>query len=337
VAGRALVFSHPEVVRQVQRSFVAYAGDQWYLHRQQDAAGAFFWKVAQQGHNQELPEDQTRQGIYVATPDGELLGSLNSWSAAKTLAMLRSAAEQWAQRAPQRLGQQATRRDLKPAAGATSSGAGHREDPRYARQPPSGGLILNVYSRIPPETPGGQWTLNRATGRDHMWLTREEWHSLLPAGWQTGARSSVPRAVAERLIRFHLVDNVRGEPPFWSREEIRQAELTLVVEDATAGRLRLEGTARMQAPANNWGAERGYDARLQGTLSYDRAADRFTQLDLLSWGEAWGEGRYTGGAPQGRFPLVIALSLAGSAPADRIPPQGSRDLAAYFGTGAVKQ
>jgi hypothetical protein len=333
VAGRALVFSHPEVVRQVKRSFVAYAGDQWYLHRQHDAAGAFFWKVAQQGHNRDLPEDQTRQGIYVATPDGELLGSLNSWSAAKTLAMLRSAAEQWAQRAPQRPGQRATGRKLKTTAGATSPGAGRVDDPRYARRPPAGGLILNVASRIPPETPGGQWTLNRATGRDHMWLTREEWHSLLPAGWQTGVHYPVPRAVAERLIRFHLVDNVRGEPPVWSREEIRQADLTLLVEDGAAGRLRLEGTARMEAPANDGGAARGYDARLQGALTYDRAADRFTQLDLLSWGEAWGEGRYTGGAPQGRFPLVIAFSLAGSAAADCIPPQGSRDLASYFGTG----
>jgi hypothetical protein len=139
--------------------------------------------------------------------------------------------------------------------------------------------------------------------------------------------------VAERLIRFHLVDNVRGEPPMWAQAEIRQAELTLQVADAAAGRLRLEGTARMQAPANGWAAERGYDARLQGTLTYDRTAERFTQVNLLAWGEAWGEGRYTGGAPQGRFPLVIAFSLAGSAAADRVPPQGSRESSAYFGTG----
>jgi hypothetical protein len=79
--------------------------------------------------------------------------------------------------------------------------------------------------------------------------------------------------------------------------------------------------------------ERGYDARIQGFLDFDRRKDRFTRFDLLVWGEAWGDGTYTGGAPPGRFPLVIAFSLAGSTPADRIPPQGSRNLREYFGTG----
>jgi hypothetical protein len=340
VAGRALVFSHPEVVRLVRQSFVAYAGDQWYLHRRQDAAGLFFWKVAQQGHNKALPEDQTRQGIYAATPDGELLGSLNSWSAAKTVAMLRSAGEQWAQRSgrprahtDRREGGPETGSARRAAHAGSSQGKTAAVDARYVREPPADGLILDVFSRIPQEPAGGEWSLNRATGRDHVWLTREEWRSLLPADWKTGARYPVPRAVAERLIRFHLVDNVRGEPPMWTRSEIREADLTLIVENADAGRIRLEGTARMQAPSNDGGAERGYDARLQGTLAFDRAAGHWTQLDILAWGEAWGEGRYTPGAPAGRFPLVIAISLAGSAPADRVPPQGSRDLAAYFATG----
>ena len=59
----------------MQTGFVAYAGDQWYLHRRQDEAGRFFWKVAQQGHYKDRPEDETRQGLYAAAPDGMLLGS----------------------------------------------------------------------------------------------------------------------------------------------------------------------------------------------------------------------------------------------------------------------
>src|SRR5262249_17529549 len=151
--------------------------DQWYLHRQQDAAGAFFWKVAQQGHNRDLPEDRTRQGIYVATPEGELLGSLNSWSPEKTLAVLRSAADAWAQRVSQRSVNRPIGHQRKPPSEATSRGAGRSEDPHFARRPPDGGLILNVFSRIPQEAPGGPWTPNRATGRDHLWLTRDEWRS----------------------------------------------------------------------------------------------------------------------------------------------------------------
>ena len=65
---------------------------------------------------------------------------------------------------------------------------------------------------------------------------------------------------------------------------------------------------------------------------FDRKQDRFTRFQALAWGEAWGHGTYTRGAPQGRFPLVIAFSPAGDSAADRIPPQGSRHREEYFGT-----
>jgi hypothetical protein len=318
-----LVFSNPEIVRLLQTEFIPYAGDQWYLHRQQDAVGEFFWKVVQQGFRKDRPTEETRQGVYASTPDGTLLGSLNTWSPERTLAMMKGALERWENVAP-------TFRSAKSPGGSP----GLQVDNQYHREPPAGGLILNVFTRIPLEATSEKWDPNQATGRDHMWLTRDEWRSLLPGEWRTGARYPVPWPVAERLLRFHLVDNVRGEPPMWDRREIRQSDLTLQVEDAAAGRLRLEGTARLFSTGNAYGnRERGYDARLQGTLIVDRQRARVTRFDLLSWGEAWGEGRYTRRAPEGRFPLVIALSLAGERAADRIPPQGSRNLRDYMGTG----
>jgi hypothetical protein len=159
-------------------------------------------------------------------------------------------------------------------------------------------------------------------------MTREEWHALLPPWWENGVTYPVPRALAMRLVRFHLVDNVRGEPDMWSEADVQQADLRLRVEDAASGRLRLEGSAKMQREGR-----RAYEARVQGYLKFDRTRERFTRFDLLSWGEAWGEGTYTGGAPPGRFPLVIAASLAGDTPGDRIPPQASRNLRDYFATG----
>ena len=151
--------------------------------------------------------------------------------------------------------------------------------------------------------------------------------SLLPPEWRDGVQYPVPLAVAQRLLRFHLVDNVRGEPDMWRPSDIRRSELTLRVEDAAAGRLVLEGAALMAH-----GEARGYEARVQGYLVFDRGKDRLTRFDALAWGEAWGVGTYTRGAPAGRFPLVIALSLAGDTPADRVPPQGSRHLQDYLGT-----
>lgn len=309
MVGRELIFSNSEIAGLITSRFVPYAGDQWYLHRQKDEDGAFFWKVAQQGHNSRLPEDVTRQGIYVATADGRLLRSDHFRpNAPAFLALLRQCLEQ--------------------APAPSSAPKAAAADTRFSRVPPEGGLILNSFTRIPLPA-SGQWSPNQAVGRDHMWLTRDEVRSLCPMPWKQDVRMPVPPAIAERLVRFHLVDNVRGEPNMWTREQVREASLELRVTDAASGRLALSGTARLATGDGR----RGYDARLQGVLTLDSASGRCSRFDVLAWGQAWGEGTYTRGAPPGRFPLLIAFSLAGSAPADRVPPQASREVAAYFGTG----
>jgi len=313
VTGRALVFSQPEIIRLLSTEFVPYAGDMWYLRRQKDAVGEYMWKVWRQGYRKDQPETSSRQGYYTATADGRHLGSIhNGRGAAAALEMIRGALALWKQNNAQEA----------PADAASA-------DREYLREPPAGGLVLNTYSRIPlpREALGGdpaRYNPNEAVGRDHMWLTREEWRSLLPPAWDRGARLSLPPAVAYRLLRYHLTDNVRGEPDMWARSEIREAKLELVVEDL--GLLQLEGTARMATEDN----ARGYDARLQGYLTYDLAASRFTRADVLSWGEAWGAGRFTRRQPPGRFPLLIAFTLSGSAAGDRIPPQGIRQAGAYM-------
>lgn len=314
MTGRELVFSNPDVIKLIKDSFVPYAGDQWYLHRQQDADGEFFWKVADQSHHRDQPRDSTRQGVYAALADGQFLGSDRfNPDPTRLVRMLQSSLAKGKQ-----LAQPGVKIELAESL-----------DTRFQRVPPEGGLVLDVFTRIPQPASAVEWTPNHATGRDHMWVTRDEARALLPTRWEMGTRLSVAKAVAERLVRFHLVDNVRGEPPMWTPADVRKADLALVVEDPASGRLRLEGTAELRTPDS----ARGYEARLQGYVEYDRAADRFQRFDLLSWGRAWGEGAYTRRAPAGKFPLLIAFSLAGNAPADRVPPQASRDRGEYFGTG----
>jgi hypothetical protein len=317
------VFSRPEVIGPLKGEFVPFAGDKWYLNRQQDADGAFLRKLGAQREGTGSPSASgcdAPQGIYIAAPDGTLLAADHFHpDPERLLARMRDARERWQKIAP-------------PArnAAATDTGPGTSSaDARFARRPPAGGLILKVFSRIPLPPPAGQtWTPNQATGRDHVWLTAEEQRALLPSSWKNGVRYPVAPAVVERLARFHLVDNVRGEPPFWTPGDLRRVDLSLTVEDAAAGLLRLDGVARMDAGG------RGYDARVQGYLSVDRVKKALTRFDLLAWGDAWGEGIYTRGAPPGRFPLLIAAALVrGDAGADQVPPQASRDLAGYFGTG----
>jgi hypothetical protein len=292
---------------------VPYAGDVWYLRRQKDAVGEYMWKVWRQGFRKNQPENTSRQGLYIATADGRhLVSSHHGRGAESVIEMIQRAVTMWKENTAQAAPEEA-----------------FSADRDFLREPPAGGLVLKTYSRIPLSKAelGGdptRYNPNEAVGRDHMWVTKEEAQSLLPAKWERGTRYSVPPALAFRLIRFHLTDNVRGEPDMWTLADVREAKLELVVEDA--GKLRLEGLAKMATAAD----ARGYSARLQGSLTYDQAASRFTRFDVLSWGEAWGEGTFTRRPPPGRFPLLIAFTLAGNTPGDRIPPQAIRNANGYM-------
>ena len=68
---------------------------------------------------------------------------------------------------------------------------------------------------------------------------------------------------------------------------------------------------------------RSYEAQLRGFVEAEDAA--VTRFDLVALGDYEGEGRYTRGAPKGKFPFAVSFALAdGADVADAVPPQGSR-------------
>ena len=223
--------------------FVPVAADDWYQRRRQDAEGEFFRKVADQGPRKG-EGGGTRQGIYCFTADGKLLAYKNAGQNAG------------GRRATNSSGHWRSSRKLPsrpPRAGRASRWAtAGKPDPRYTRTPPPGGLIVSVYTRILdrdgdecPARGRARRTGGDAAARDHLWLTADEVRSPGPAEGRAGRTYDVPTAVADRIVRFHLVDNTRGEPPFWRRDQVRRAKLTLTVEEVTADgiELRLDGAA----------------------------------------------------------------------------------------------
>jgi hypothetical protein len=309
--------------------YVPVTGDDWYQRRRNDAEGLFFRSVADQGPRKG-EGGSTRQGIYCFTADGKLLTYKNAGQLPDVMRdTLRQGLREWNRLPPER---------RKP--GAVQVGDLTQVDPRFARTPPPSGLIVNVFTRILDhdkgalcrgtcETPGGD-----KAARDHLWLTEAEWKSLVPASPRRGDRLPLPAAIAERILCFHLTDNTRGEPPMWQRDQIRAQQLALTVEEVTpaAVRLRLEGSARLASDADAAKADRGFDVRLLGYLSYDRAKKVLDRFDVVAVGEHWGRGPHTRGARPGRQPLGIAFELAsGRSAADRVPPQAARDLNSYFG------
>jgi hypothetical protein len=327
VAGRALAFADAEVIRLAGEEFVPVAGDDWYQRRRDDAEGAFFRAVADQGP-QSGAGGASRQGIYCLTASGRLLAFKNHQDPDEVRGLLEQALRAW-NRLP----------DAERRPGAVRVPDLARVDGRYARTPPEGGLILDVFTRILDRdgkklvrgtcrVAGGE-----QAARDHLWLTRADCRDLIPARPREGDRFPMPPAVADRLVRYHLVDNTRGEPPSWEKAHVHRADLTWTVESVTDEvlRLRLEGRVLLANAADPARARRGFDAALAGSLRYDRVKKAIYRLEILAVGDHWGRGQFTGGERPGRQPLGIAVELTeGRGGADLVPPQGARDWDEYL-------
>ena len=284
---RASTFADPEIVKLLQTRFVPVAIDQAYQRRQQDAEGNFYRKIAGQGPRNNF--QGTTQGIYIAAPDGRLMVYNNNRGPERIRKFLKQALV-----------------DYKPTTTAdVKTGA---PDARYNPRPPKGGLVVRVRAKILDgyEATDDPWRriFQSAISRDNLWISQSEHRALV--------KGDVPATLGRRLARFHLVDNTRGEPPMWQENEVRSVRLSL-----KAG--KLSGTVHLATDDGS----RGYQAKLLGEVEV--RGGNVVRIDCVALGEFWGEGRYTGGAPKGKFSLAVSFTLAdGTDVADAIPPKGSR-------------
>ena len=276
----------------LKRDFVPVAIDQAYQRRQKDTEGDFYRKIAGQGPRNNFRG--TTQGFYIATPSGKLLLYNNNRDPAKVRRLM-----------TQRLRQFGQSDESRSAAAVIAKS---KVDARYNPKPPRGGLVVRVHAKVLSgyEPTDNRWRriFQSAVSRDNLWISAAEHRAL--------ANGEVATALQKRIARFHLVDNTRGEPPMWRENEIKS--ITMRVDGKS-----LVGKVQLRSRDG----KRGFDADLRGRI--DVKQGRVVRLDLVASGKFWGEGRYTRGAPKGRFPLAVSFTLAdGSDTADGIPPQGSR-------------
>jgi hypothetical protein len=305
------------------RDYIPVACDDWYQRRRKDAEGEFFRAVSEQGPRKGVGTG-TRQGIYMLTADGKLLAFKNAGQAPDVMRdSLKQGLREWAKLPEGRRRPGAVR---VPNAG--------RIDRDFVRTPPEGGLILKVFTRI-LDNKGGECVRGTCeakwgdkAARDHMWLTAAEWKALIPVEPSKGKKADVEQKVVERILRFHMIDNTRGEPPFWTLKQIRKKAMTVTVESVTEGEvaLRLDGEALLED-----GEKRGFDARLLGKIRYDRRKKAITAFDVVAVGDHWGEGVFTRGARPGKTPLGISFELASGEDAGLVPPQGAKEVGLYMG------
>lgn len=280
------VFSDPEIVALLQTKFVPVAVDNHHIEKQKDAEGDFYRKVA------------SHQGEYICTSEGKLLGQTNTHSAAHLKGLLQKAL-----------------RDFQPAEAAPAEGGA--SDPRFNRSIPGDGLVVGVTTKVLggyPETGDRKVRIyQESLGRDHLWLEKEDVQALV--------EGRITDRVRNRIASYHLVDNTRGEPPWWRKGEIKRLELTLS-----------EGVLRGKAHLESESGDRGLTADLLGYVAVKDG--KVMRFDLVAQGEAWGAGRYNGGQPPGKYPLAVAFALTDpKRDADRVLPQGAcrGNFQGYFG------
>ncbi len=240
-------------------------------------------------------------------------------------------------------------------------------------EPPRNGLILKVHTRAMARDEKG--TLRKVSiedyplkkgniksfeehkhyfgpNTDYMWITESEWRGLVSGKFVQGEKRQVSKAVVERLAVFHLMPRrLTSEGASWGKAQLKEARLTLMVDDISASmvRLRAVGVAHLgsaydaaKATTPNGPLPFGYESPLHGIIEYDRNKDAITRFDLVALGDVWGRWGDANNKSQtverpGRHPVPIAFELAtGASPTLRIPPGGNGsyvEKTGYFHTG----
>ncbi len=320
MAGRAFAFADPKILELVKAEMIPVSMNDWYARRRTDDEGQFYKKIYRQSPRP--TEVGTHQGIYVVAPDGELLGFRNAGNSIEaTLKQFQDALAKWKAKPA------AARQPFEvPAHGPL--------DAKYTRTPPVGGLVLGVNARILDQTPTGyivgtsEFAGADRAARDFCWLTAAEVKSLIPESPTVGQTRDLPTPIRTRIVRYHLVDNTRGEPDHWKDNDIQTATLKLTVSAVSAETIdfQMTGAVKLKDP------ERSFDVDLRGELRFDRKTHSFTRFDLVALGMHAGDTVHTRtGTRPGRTPLgIVFQKIDSTRPTNQIAPQGMFDKYEYF-------
>ncbi|MCU0865373.1 MAG: hypothetical protein MUC36_16440 [Planctomycetes bacterium] len=140
------------------------------------------------------------------------------------------------------------------------------------------------------------------------WAWNQNWIGFDdPRAFVTDAAAPQPVAddVVRRLCREVLVDNVRGQQPWWEAAHVRTATLTMRrVKADKVWRLEYQGEARMQD------GDRAFAARLRGEAEWDPQQKKFVRFELIALGDRRGAGTFNQRSEDlGPAPMGVALRL----------------------------
>jgi hypothetical protein len=270
--------------------------------------------------NERVTKGITSQGFYVAAPDGKGYGFNNNRSVERVNWFMDNAVKKMKDNPPQIV--EIPQSEI---------------DAPFARSPGEGTSVLRIFSRIRP-VPAGSHKSNNTVARDHIWIYPHESTEMWKLTEVSAAEPRrLPSAVLGRLLRFHLVDNVRGEPDFWKPSEIRKADFKASLfgrSNSNMRGLRFEGTYEMQSADG----KRGMSGNLEGVIWLTKRSSEpkvYVVDSFKAYGEAtaWGAGTYTPNPPAGKFPMVFAIVQVNDAASKVVTPQAATWAGEYENPG----
>lgn len=254
----------------------------------------FFRAIAKQGYAQGRPRT-SQQGIYCFAPSGEFLGSDNTRDPRRAERVIRSSLEKW--------------KDLPRAKRLRTDDPSKTKIARNEDSYPKDGLVLRQYARDLPRRNEEDGVWMDALNFDMVWFRADE-----VKGW---TQPEVPAAVVRRLVRYHMVDNVRGQNFPFQDGQIEKATITGEVVSRKGSQV----TYRYAGEAAASDANRGMEVRILGRATWDQG--RFTSFEVVVVGERWGRSNARR-EDSGRRGVGYVYQLAGDRTVDRVAP-------AYFG------
>lgn len=312
---------------------------------EESGSGEWFRGIADAGHfgsgGMGGRQIGTVQGIYIATPGGELLASGNKQDADYAASLMKQSL-----------------RDF-------DKGEGSEADPvpvekssakKAKATPPESGLVLDVvlrriYPRKLRTAPGsaklhidddvelngmermmiqrmqtfGSWKSEEywhvPWNRDRAWFTKEEAAEFVPENPAVGSSVAIPDDLVGRIARLHCTDTVRAIADLYAEEDLKSASLTsrVVKEEGDIVTLVIEGNFHLEEydiPLVDRGVDRNaavprYDSRsykpeLLGRAKFNRANGEFTKFEMIALGTKTGGSRFS---PFEETQLAIAFRL----------------------------
>ena len=261
----------------------------------------------------------SRQGIYVCSPSGKLLSSINSLDPVAVIETIKKGLEKWKDLPT-------TEKQLPENFSPVTS---HRWEDSY----PDNGLVLKgAKADLLSDPPrfserGDRWNM------DHIWFSKDESNLWIPKSKNIGTVHNCPKIIKDRLFRFHLVDNVRGQTLPFAPEEIKQANLNVELIDIDNSNLQLKIFGDSEAVAkgkwklgeNDWtpihNLDHSISTNILGSAVYDTNKNQFTKFEMVIIGNWKGKAGVNGrnfGPDSGRIGMFY--HLANNLPSNKIAP-----------------